>query len=157
MQYKIVTAAFRILGIFIFLVMLLEMFLNEKYGLVMFAAIVSTIIWVIFEKIQYEKAEYNFFEKKIEYKSKYGGMKKKEIKYRNIIEVTMSSSSFEKKYNLGTIWIFTDTARKITGRKTFFWKRIWGGGIVLRCVENVEEQYEIIKKIIEANDRTIEL
>jgi len=72
----------------------------------------------------------------------------KELKYKYVREVTMNQNIFERLFNIGTIKIFTNASSG--GYPTRRHNNMQGkNGIYIHCVENVKEQYETIKGIID--------
>ena len=98
--------------------------------------VIASIITII-EKEKYKELVYNFYKTKVEYKSGFLYNEQKELKYENIKEVTLSQDVLERMFNIGTIKLFTSASNN---KKN---------GIYIHCIENVEEQYRIIKQIIE--------
>ncbi len=103
---------------------------------------------MILGKMQYNDLEYNFYATKVEYKDGFLNKEEKELKYKYIREVTMSQNILERFCGIGTIRIFTNASsggyngrnhNSMNGRN----------GIYIHCVDNVQEQYRIIKEIID--------
>lgn len=106
------------------------------------------IIKLAFEKMQYDDLEYNFYTTKVEYKDGFLNKEEKELKYKYVREVTMNQNIFERLFNIGTIKIFTNASSG--GYPTRRHNNMQGkNGIYIHCVENVKEQYETIKGIID--------
>lgn len=104
--------------------------------------IISFIILVILMwlrtnpvKKQYENIIFNFYKTKVIFKDNYLNTVTKEIKYKNIKEITMRQTYSQKKYNLGTIVMYTN----VEGH---------GSSTMIADVENVQIIYNKIKKII---------
>lgn len=99
--------------------------------------IIYVIGKLIFRRMQYDYLEYNFYSTKVQYKDGFINKEEKELKYKYIREVTMSQNILERFCGIGTIKIFTNASN--------------GGynGIYIHCVYNVQEQYMIIKEIID--------
>lgn len=105
-------------------------------------------IKMLFGNMQYKKLNYNFYTTKIEYVDGFLNKEEKELKYKFVREVTMSRSVFERICGIGTIKIFTNASsggytggnhNNMQGRN----------GILIHCISNVEEQYKIVKRIID--------
>lgn len=94
-------------------------------------------IFNIFNKKQYEKYEFNFYRTKVIYKSSFFYLLEKEVKYKYISEIIMSQNVVQRFFNIGNIILFTDA-------KTYY-----GNRISIINVEDVEEKYKNIKKIID--------
>lgn len=106
------------------------------------------VIKMAFEKMQYDDLEYNFYNTKVEYKDGFLNKEEKELKYKYVREVTMNQNILERLFNIGTIKIFTNAS---SGGYTVSRRHNMQGknGIYIHCVENVKEQYETIKQIID--------
>lgn len=123
-----------------------------EYPSTLLITVVIMVIYVIgkmiFGKMQYDDLEYNFYATKVEYKDGFINKEEKELKYKYVREVTMSQNILERFCGIGTIKIFTsassggDSGRNhgsMNGRN----------GLYIHCVGNVQEQYRIIKEIID--------
>jgi len=103
---------------------------------------------MIFGKMQYDDLEYNFYATKVEYKDGFINKEEKELKYKYIREVTMSQNLLERFCGIGTIRIFTNASSGgYSGRNHSSMKG--RNGLYIHCVDNVQEQYRIIKEIID--------
>lgn len=98
-----------------------------------------TIIKMIIDAFQYKALEYNFYATKVEYKNGFLDKMEKELKYKNIREVTMSQNVLERLFKIGTIKIYTNASYE-------------NNGIYIHCIENVYEQYQKVKKIIDQSN-----
>lgn len=137
-----------LLKIIFYLLFLILVFVSEKLsGPRLESSILFPIIWfivltiyalvkTIIEKEQHKTIKYTFYKTKVEYKIGFIHLEQKELKYENIKEVTLSQNILERMFNLGTIKLFTNASNN-------------KNGIYIHCIENVEEQYRIIKQIIE--------
>lgn len=113
------------------------------------AILIYIIIKMIFEKMQYNNLEYNFYTTKIEYKDGFLNKEEKELKYRFIREVTMNQNILERLCGIGTIRIFTNASSGIYTASNNHNSMAGRNGIYIHCVEDVQEQYRIIKQIID--------
>lgn len=95
------------------------------------------VIKLILDKKQYDDLEYNFYATKVEYKDGFINKEEKELKYKYVREVAMHQNILERMFGIGTISIFTNAE---TG---------FGSGIYIHCVEDVQQQYQTIKQIID--------
>ena len=109
---------------------------------------IYVIVKMIFGKMQHDNLEYNFYATKIEYKDGFLNKEEKEIKYKFIREVTMSQNLLERFCGLGTIKIFTNASIAEFGEENHNSMKVING-IYIHCVDNVQEQYRIIKEIID--------
>lgn len=106
------------------------------------------IIKMVFEKIQYDDIEYNFYATKVEYKDGFLNKEEKELKYKFIREITMTRNLLERFCGIGTIRIYTNASSNMYNRNKH--NSMKGkNGIVIHCINNVEEQYKAIKQIID--------
>ncbi len=106
------------------------------------------VIKMAIEKQQYNNLEYNFYTTKVEYVDGFVNKEQKELKYKYVREVTMTQSILERLFSLGTIRIFTNASSGNYGNNSH--NNMKGrNGIYIHCVNNVQEQYRIIKQIID--------
>lgn len=96
---------------------------------------ITRLINMIITKKQYEKISYDFYKTKVIFKDEFLNMSKKEIKYKDIKEITMRQTFLQRKFNLGDIILRTSAEG-------------YSNGIVIVDIENVENEYNKIKKII---------
>lgn len=109
--------------------------------------VIAMAIHLVFEKMQYNDLEYNFYNTKVEYKDGFLNKEEKELKYKYIREVTMTQNILERIFNIGTIRVFTNaSSASYTGRKHNTNAR---NGLYIHCVENVKEQYQKVKELID--------
>ncbi len=106
------------------------------------------VIKLVFEKLQYDALEYNFYTTKVEYKDGFLNKEEKELKYKYIREVTMSQNILERIFNIGTIRIFTNASSGTTYNSKH--NNMYGkNGLGIHCIKNVKEQYQKIKELID--------
>ncbi len=111
------------------------------------AMLVYAVLRTIFDKWKYSRLEYNFYNRKVEYKGSFWIKEEKELKYDNIIEIIATQNFLERIFEIGTIRIYTDSLNYgyQTGiNRNRNRKR---SGIFINCVGNVGEKYKIIKEI----------
>ena len=105
---------------------------------------------LLFEKLQYDKLDFNFYSDRMEYKDGFLNITEKELKYKFIRETTMTQNILERLFKIGTIRIFTNAS---SGMGAAYGKannmKMQQNGILIHCVNNVKEEYEAIKKIID--------
>ena len=102
--------------------------------------IVMAVIFAIatfFTKKQYANYSYDFYRTKVIYRDSFLNVSEKEVKYKYIREATMRQTIFQRMFNIGTIILFTNAETGI------------GNGISIVNVENVQEVYKNIKKVID--------
>ena len=92
------------------------------------------IVW--FDKKTFEAMTYDFYRTKLVYRDSFLNIAEKEVKYKYIRETIVSQGVFERMFGIGKIALFTNAE---TGMSS---------GILLRNIENVQEYYQNIKKII---------
>ena len=85
---------------------------------------------------------------KVEYKDGFLNKEEKELKYKYVREVTMSQNILERLCCIGTIRIFTNASSGVYNGGNHGSMR-GRNGIYIHCVDDVEEQYKIIKQIID--------
>lgn len=110
--------------------------------------IVYVLIKLIFEKMQYDHYEYNFYNTKVEYVDGFLNKEEKELKYKFIREVTMSQNIIERLFGIGKIKIFTNASSGGNGGAYGNSMRN-RNGIQIHCVENIGEQYRKVKELID--------
>jgi len=81
--------------------------------------------------------KYDFYRTKLVYRNSFFYTVEKEVKYKYIREVLIQQGIVEKKFDLGTIALYTNAE---TGSNS---------GIIMSNLENSQEYYKEIKKIIE--------
>ena len=142
-----------VFGILILFFSLMIGMINAGVGLAVF--LVSTLIMVIIlgiktalNKKQYDSFCYDFYKTKVIYRDSFLNLSEKEVKYKYIREVTMSQNILERFCGIGTIKIFTNASSGgYSGRNHSSMKG--RNGLYIHCVDNVQEQYRIIKEIID--------
>jgi len=150
LPYKLIVTTIWTLGLtFLFCIQILGEFLNDgEFPSVPITVIMAIIIVMklIIDKNQYGKYEYNLYTTKIEYKDGFFSLLEKEVKYKYIREVRMSQGVLQRIFNIGDI-VFYTTASSSVG--TSGSHHAGDNGIHIHCVQNVEEEYERIKAIVE--------
>lgn len=156
--YKILTTA----GVVILWLVIIAMYmlgdLDEMAIIWLFSSSIPMIVVAIvviyiaiklfFEKKQYDALEYNFYASKVEYIDGFLNKEEKELKYKYIREVTMSQSIIERIFKIGTIKIFTNASSGATYNRKH--NNMYGkNGLLIHCVENVKEQYQKVKELID--------
>lgn len=104
---------------------------------------------LLFEKLQYNKLEYNLYKTKMEYVDGFLAKQDKEIKYKHIRETILRQNIFERMFGIGTIRFVTNASTyQYAGRNAHGNQN--ASGIVVHCVKNPREVYEEAKKLIDA-------
>ena len=152
--YKLISNIWRAI-IYVFFICLLFTSVYKLwfvYPSTLMITIVIMLIYIvgkmIFEKMQYDDLEYNFYTTKVEYKDGFLNKEEKELKYKYVREVTMSQNILERLCCIGTIRIFTNASSGVYNGGNHGSMR-GRNGIYIHCVDDVEEQYKIIKQIID--------
>ena len=110
--------------------------------------VIYIAIKMVVVNMQYKNLNYNFYTTKVEYIDGFLNKEEKELKYKFVREVTMSRNLLERICGIGTIKIFTNASsggygggnhNSMKGRN----------GIFIHCLADVEEQYRIVKQIID--------
>jgi len=91
-------------------------------------------------KKQYKAYNYDFYKTKVIYRDSFINISEKEVKYKNIREVSLRRGLIQRGFNLGTIVLYTNAE---TG---------YANGIMINNVENAEQVYKNIKELINAED-----
>lgn len=122
--------------------------IRTAVGILSIIVFVIAIIKTIIDSAQYKKTKYNFFSNKLEYVDGFFNRVEKELKYTSIREITMKQNLLERLFNIGTIHIFT-TASSGYANNNSRHTNMDNNGIRIHCVENVYEQYEKVKRLID--------
>lgn len=152
--YKILTVGLPSILVILFIVF----YIFEDLTLVVMSAFLPIVIGIIaiytlgrliIEKLQYDRLDYDFYADRVEYKDGFLNVTEKELKYKFVRETTMSQNILERIFKIGTIRIFTNASSGYTGGYGNNRNAQMYNGIIIHCVENVKEQYEAVKKIID--------
>ncbi len=115
--------------------------------------IIFPLIVYIAKKYNYERTEYIFNDDCLEFEEGFFTINKKTIKFRDIREVTLRRGIFQRMYGLGTIYLAT-FATGSSGAPNLFSAIGFGNfsasGVSVLDIENPEEVYQRIKKIIDS-------
>lgn len=96
--------------------------------------LIFMLIKMIFDYLQYQATEYNFYNTKIEYKNGFLNKSEKTLKYKDIREVEKKEGILERIFKLGTIIIYTNASNQ-------------NNGIRIHSLENIDEQFEKINQL----------
>ena len=122
--------------------------LGNGVGIAVGVLAIYMVIKLIFEKIQYDHFEYNFYNTKVEYIDGFLNKEEKELKYKHIREVALKQNILERIFGIGTIRIFTNATSGYAYGNHNNMKNM--NGIQIHCVANPKEQYEKVKALIDA-------
>lgn len=108
---------------------------------------IGQFIYLKKEKELYNDSIYKFYTTKVNFED-IDSNEQKEIKYKDIREISMSQSIIERICGIGTIKIFVNAP--INYRNTSSEKIMKGrNGIYIDCVKNIQQKYQTIKQIID--------
>ena len=119
--------------------------LKNLYPIIIILVILYFIIKLLCEKIRHDQLEYNFYNTKVEYKDAFINIEIKTLEYKYIREVSMTQNILERLFNIGTIRIYTSASTTTYDRKNSRGQN----GIYIHCINNIQEQYNKIKEIID--------
>ncbi len=122
--------------------------LGNWTGIVAGILILYVFIKMIFQKIQYDYFEYNFYKTKVEYKDGFLNKEEKELKYKHIREVSLKQNVLERMFGIGTIRIYTNASSGYSYGNHNNMKNL--NGLQIHCIQNPKEQYEKVKALIDA-------
>ena len=88
-----------------------------------------------FDKKQYENYVYTFYNDRVVFRDSFLNVSEKELKYKNIREVTKRQSFIQRYFNIGNIALFSNAE---TG---------FVGGVFMINIENIHEDYHKVKEI----------
>jgi len=92
-------------------------------------------------KRTYELTEYTFYPDRLEYTEGYLQAHDKRVRYDNVVEASMKRGIFQKKYDLGTIYLKTPGGGG-TGSSSSSWS-----GIKISNIPDPEEVYKGIQEV----------
>lgn len=97
------------------------------------------IIFVIgksfFDKKQYENYVYTFYNDRVVFKDSFLNVSEKELKYKNIREITKRQTFIQRYFNIGNIVLFSNAE---TG---------FVSGVFMMNIEDVDDVYQKVKEI----------
>ena len=127
--------------IMIFMFSLIFTMISVSVGIKLFLIcfVIMAVILAIktaINKMQYNCYCYDFYNTKVIYRDSFLNLSEKEVKYKNIKEVTMRQTFIQRIFNIGNIVLFTNAETGL------------GNGIFMVNIENVEDVYRKVKEII---------
>ena len=99
--------------------------------------VIVLLIKAALNKKQYDSFCYDFYKTKIAYRDSFLNLSEKEVKYKNIREVTMRQTFVQRYFNIGDIILRTSAESG------------YRNGINILNVENVQDVYKKVKSIID--------
>ena len=104
--------------------------------------IIKFIIDIIFQYLQYKHIEYKFYENIMIYEDDFLNQHRKTIEYKNIKEIEIRRTIWDRLFNYGVIIIHTNA------------ENFSRNGIIIYGLNNPKYHYDIIYNIIHSNNST---
>jgi hypothetical protein len=104
------------------------------------------IVAYISKKRGYARAEYRFYQDRLEYISSAWGRQEKTIDYRSIMEVDLKIGPVQKEYNLGTLVLSTPLSMNVGMQNT----TRTSGGIKVADIPDPQTAYEKVRQLVRA-------
>lgn len=98
--------------------------------------VIITLVKSVFGKRQYENYVYTFYSDRVIFRDSFLNISEKELKYKNIREITKRQSFIQKCFNIGNIVLFSNAETGLAG------------GVFMINIEDVDNVYKQIKEII---------
>jgi membrane protein YdbS with pleckstrin-like domain len=117
------------------------------------AFILIPVAAVFGKQLNYTRTEYKFFDDRLEFEEGFFTINKKVIKYSNVKEITLRKGIFQRMYGLGTVYLATLATGSTQNYNVFYslgFGNVSASGIAVRDIENPDETYEKIKKLVDA-------
>lgn len=117
----------------------------HKY-LIIFCIILDIITFirfiaiVVFQRLQYKHVTYTFYEDMMTYEDDFLNQHKKNIKYKNIKEIEIRRTIWDRILNYGIMVIYTNA------------DNYKNNGLVIYSIRNPKKHYEIIDKLVHMCD-----
>jgi membrane protein YdbS with pleckstrin-like domain len=104
------------------------------------------------KKLNYARTEYKFSEDRLEFDEGFFNVTEKVVKFRDVKEVTLRKSIFQRTYDLGTIYLATD-ATGSSGRTNIFnslgFGNISASGVGVCDIPNPDETFERVRRLVD--------
>ncbi len=130
-----------------------EIINNEAISFVFFGVLVFFLIFVVtpififfYTKMMYKKTVYTIYKDKIEYVEGFLSIEKKSITLKRILEVHLRKGFIQKMFGLGSIHL--EIPNSASGGRNGSWWEAARNGIYLKDIENSDEIYQKMKKIV---------
>ncbi len=104
--------------------------------------LIKFIIDIIFQYLQYKHIEYKFYENIMIYEDDFLNQHRKTIEYKNIKEIEIRRTIWDRLFNYGVIIIHTNA------------ENFSRNGIIIYGLNNPKYHYDIIYNIIHSNNST---
>ena len=105
------------------------------------------------KKLNYTRTEYKFFQDRLEFQEGFFTINEKIIKFKDVTEVTLRKSIFQRIYDLGTIYLATQatgSSARTNIFNAFGFGNISASGVGVRDIRNPDEAFEKIKEIVDS-------
>jgi uncharacterized membrane protein YdbT with pleckstrin-like domain len=105
------------------------------------------------KKLNYARTEYRFFDDRLEFEEGFFTIRKKEIRYRDVKEITLRKGVFQRLYGLGTIYLATLATGSSSDSQPFSnlgMGSVSASGISVRDIRDPDQAYEKIRRIVNA-------
>ncbi len=109
------------------------------------------LIICIGKKMNYARTEYRFYKDHLEFEEGFLTIRKKEIRYADVKEITMRRGVLQRLYGLGTIYLATMATGTSSDSQPFSNIAIGSvssSGVSVRDVRDPEAAYEKIRRIV---------
>ena len=98
--------------------------------------IIKLVVHIVFQSIQYKKIRYTFYRDHMTYEDSFFNQHKKNIEYKNVKEVEIRRSIWDRILGYGIIVIYTNAENE------------YSNGLVIFSIKNPKEHYDIIDKLV---------
>jgi membrane protein YdbS with pleckstrin-like domain len=104
------------------------------------------------KKLNYARTEYKFSEDRLEFDEGFINVTEKVVKFRDVKEVTLRKSIFQRTCDLGTIYLATD-ATGSSGHTNIFnalgFGNISASGVGVCDIANPDETFERVRRLVD--------
>lgn len=98
--------------------------------------IIKLVVHIVFQSIQYKNIRYTFYRDHMTYEDSFLNQHKKNIEYKNVKEVEIRRSIWDRILGYGIIVIYTNAENE------------YSNGLVIFSIKNPKEHYDIIDKLV---------
>ena len=103
--------------------------------------IIRLVGTIIFQSLQYKHVTYTFYDKMMTYEDDFLNQHKKNIEYKNIKEVEIRRTIWDRILDYGIMVVYTNADNDRNN------------GLVIYSVKNPKSHYDVIDKLIHSQDR----
>jgi uncharacterized membrane protein YdbT with pleckstrin-like domain len=103
------------------------------------------------KKLNYARTEYRFYKDHLEFDEGFLAIRKKEIRYADVKEITLRRGVLQRPYGLGTIYLATMATGSSSDSQPFSAISIGSvsaSGVSVRDIRDPEAAYENIRRIV---------